>query len=439
MPSTDSMMQPISAPIPVPGTQQEPTMPSLPTPIDTNTVHGTLSGTSNISPTTLGGPRTSLSGTRASTISNGSNNSPSGLGYGNNANSGLRRFPSFGNTNKLSSENITLKAKITELDRYLTGVKEELIKANAQKLKLKTDEERNAITIKELREHIQKCEFELGAKIVECEALHIQMAERARVQQQELEKMALRQQDKHDSEVKDQEKNMSKSTSDLQERDDKIKVLMQENVRKDAVISELLEKVDRLGTEVLNLEREKAHLERSPSLAPADADADSTAKETDAVAIPDNTSTVLTASSSLKDLVPITAEAIIAATTPFSTVHNPASQSHTKGVFASQSDNSLNTSTSTSPSTIQSEDQDNAPPMHGSSSTIAAHFFVNSVGYNVSQEHPKLLVKFQALRMQQAQTSEYLELLESENRELKVQLLDVSSGYDTSVATAVAH
>lgn len=51
---------------------------------------------------------------------------------------------------------------------------------------------------------------------------------------------------------------------------------------------------------------------------------------------------------------------------------------------------------------------------------------VNSVGYDASIEHPKLLAKYQALRMSHAQASEYVDNLESENRELKVQLLEVT-------------
>ncbi|KAF8945496.1 hypothetical protein BGZ52_009644 [Haplosporangium bisporale] len=52
---------------------------------------------------------------------------------------------------------------------------------------------------------------------------------------------------------------------------------------------------------------------------------------------------------------------------------------------------------------------------------------INSVGYDVSVEHPKLLARYQALRAQHAQASEYVDSLESENRDLKIQLLDVSS------------
>ncbi|KAF9357720.1 hypothetical protein BGX26_003239 [Mortierella sp. AD094] len=433
MPSTDSTMQPISAPILVPGTQQEPTMPSLPTPIDINAANS-ASGTGNISPTAMSNPRTSLSNTRALTY-NGGNISPSSPGFGNNTSSGLGRFPSIGNTKKLTIENMTLKAKITELERYVTGLKGELIlftqKSHTLRSEIKEAEDLHTTETHKLEEHIKKCEFELGAKVVECEALHAQLIENARahqqllqhLQQQEQKQAQHEQQDEQSTDVKDQEENVSEPTPGELERDERIKTLMEENTRKDAMISELLEKVDRLGTEVLNLEREKAHLERPSSPSPADFTA---AKLDDTT----TTETAPPAAASLKDLVPITAEAIIAATTPSASVQNLAIQTHAKEVSGSQSDSSLNTSTSTSPSTIQSEDEEGVP-MHGNSIATTS---VNSVGYDVSLEHPKLLAKFQALRIQHAQTSEYLGFLESENLELKVQLLDVSSGFDTAAA-----
>jgi cell shape-determining protein MreC len=77
-----------------------------------------------------------------------------------------------------------------------------------------------------------------------------------------------------------------------------------------------------------------------------------------------------------------------------------------------------NTSLSTTSSTVLSEGQH--PPQQPSS-------FVNSVGYDLSMEHNKLLAKFQALRMQHAQASEYLDSLELENQDLKDQLLDVAT------------
>lgn len=75
-----------------------------------------------------------------------------------------------------------------------------------------------------------------------------------------------------------------------------------------------------------------------------------------------------------------------------------------------------NTSFNTASATGQHQHQQQQPLTSSS---------VNSVGYDVSVEHSKLLTKYQALRMSHAQASEYLDKLESENRELKVQLLEV--------------
>ncbi|KAG0252403.1 hypothetical protein BG011_006999 [Mortierella polycephala] len=334
----------------------------------------------------------------------------------NNPNSGLRRFPSIGNTKKLSVENTTLRAKITELERYLTGLKEELILAHrqihAKRLEVKIAEERKAVEIHELGQHIQRCEFELGAKVVECEGLQAQLEEKikeqmAKVKQIDLLDAELREargehknessgQSPDDAEQQEQGDNAYQTPSDTttiadgsvvqtdadEQDNDKVKTMPDENMRKDAQIKELLEKVDRLGSEMLNLEREKARLERPPTPSPDDDDAS-----------PTNTSTPKRRGSTLDDLVPITAEAIIAATT----VHSASTDS-----------------------TAQS-DQDR--PILGSTTESST----NSVGYNFAAEHPKLLAKYQALRMQHAQVSEYLDSLESENRDLKVQLLGVSS------------
>ncbi|KAF8976379.1 hypothetical protein BGZ46_008310 [Entomortierella lignicola] len=409
MPSADPVMQSISAPIPVPGTQQEPTIPPPPTLIDINTTNS-ASGLGNVSHI-ANNPR----------VSN-LNHLHSNPAYGNNANSGLRRFPSIGGNKKLIVENTTLKAKVVELERYVTGLKEELIlftqKSHSLRSEINKIEERHAVEIQGLQEHIKACEFELGAKVVECDALHIQLRTKA-IEQQELQQRYAQayqeEQDRRDAEIKEQEKITSKAKASEQERDEKIKTLTNENTHKDFMINQLLEKVDRLGTEVLSLERAKAFLERPPSPSPTNS----------TVSLKDLNTNPITASASLKDLVPITAEAIIAATTPSPTIQNLASRSHVKRVPSSQSNSSLNTLTSTLPPD-HSEDEDNVSTLDMKSSA-----FVNSVGYDISLEHSKLLAKFQALRTQHAQTSEYLEMLESENQELKVQLLDVNSGSDT--------
>ncbi|KAF9409788.1 hypothetical protein BGZ76_005615, partial [Entomortierella beljakovae] len=398
MPSTDSLMQPISGPILVPGTQQEPTKPSIPGPIDIGLANGSLhGGSSDVSPTTSNN-RTSITSAR---LSNGGNVSPSSTvytnqpSYSNNPNSGLRRFASIGGK-KLNVENSTLKAKVVELERYVVGMKEELILAHRQirslKSEVKTAEERKITEMEEITQHAQKCEYELGAKIVECDALYSQLKDKAIVNhQQEVESVV-----------------MDQDNIKMVEYEERIMILELENERKDGVITELLQKVDCLGTEVLNLEREKARLERPAS--PTPAETSSTAKETNAKSVESTTSTT----GHLNDLVPITAEAIIAATTPVATTH--------KGVSDSPSDSSLETS-STAPSTVESDKQETS--QSNGTEDVSTITPVNSVGYDMSREHPKLLVKFQALRIQHAQTSEYLEMLESENQDLKVQLLDI--------------
>ncbi|KAF9956919.1 hypothetical protein BGZ70_009699 [Mortierella alpina] len=493
MPATDSMLQPISAPIPVPGTQQEPTTPPVivipaslsslssmssstsemgatsPTQVSggSSPVHGVAS-----SPTASGTPRTSMTATRivsvgpnsnnalharelgglsptssnANSVNSGSSNGQGGHhGHGqyhhhgppahhaphhphhnshhNNPNSGLRRFPSIGNTKKLSVENSTLRAKIMELERYLTGLKEELILAHrqvhAQKLEMRTAEERKAVEMHELSQHIQRCEFELGAKVVECEGLQAKLDEAVKGQDEAIKKVKIL-----EAEVKEAKDGMPQvadastaETGDLQRRDgdvdDKVRTLQDENTRKDVQIQELLVKVDHLGTEVLKLEREKARLERPTTPIPGnfEEDEDDLAAADARGRMDRNASCSSSSSGTLNSLVPITAEAIIAATTSCA-----ASQPHGVTLVVSGSESS--TSLSSTSSTILSE---GPHPQQQPSS------FVNSVGYDLSMEHSKLLAKFQALRMQHAQASEYLDSLELENEDLKVQLLEVAT------------
>ncbi|KAF9951722.1 hypothetical protein BGZ72_006811 [Mortierella alpina] len=478
MPSTDSMLQPISAPIPVPGTQQEPTTPPViiipasssslsssssevgatsPTQVSggSSPVHGVAS------PTAGGTPRTSMTSTRivsvgpnsshnnhpharelgglSPTSSNAnsisSNNGNHGHGHHphhaphhphhsshhNNPNSGLRRFPSIGNTKKLSVENSTLRAKILELERYLTGLKEELILAHrqvhAQKLEMRTAEERKSVEMHELGQLIQRCEFELGAKVVECEELQAKLDEAVKGQAEKSKKIA-----DLEAEVKEVKMTANKtlqaaaSTSDTEDLqgaqaidEDKVKALQDENTRKDIRIQELLVKVDHLGTEMLKLEREKARLERPTTPIPGNFEEEDDQVDTRAH-MERNASCSSSSSATLNSLVPITAEAIIAATTPCAT------SQHSVTVVVSGSES--NTSLSTTSSTTLGDRQHLA--QHPSS-------LVNSVGYDLSVEHSKLLAKFQALRMQHAQASEYLDSLETENQDLKVQLLDVAT------------
>ncbi|KAI7828723.1 hypothetical protein BC939DRAFT_48777 [Gamsiella multidivaricata] len=396
MPPTEFIMQSISAPIPVPGTQQLPTMPAIPPDGDVAAIPY-AGGNTNLAATGL--LHISLTDQKPSwSISSGDISRPNSSASNHhlhnqprhnnnyNSNSGLRKFPSIGSNKKLTIENTMLKAKVIELERYVKGLKEELILArrqiHAQRAEFKAAEEHKTEEIEELNDHIQKCEYELGLKILECEDLLQSLGGGHRAMGQ------------------------GTNNTNAEGGYGRVEVLLNENARKDAQIHALLEKVDCLGTAILKLEREKAYLERPPTppvdtapTAPAHKSASSSA---DAAS-----------SSTLKDLVPITAAVIIAATTPNSPTHNPTS--HLRDLSDSDSDNSIATSDSTAPSAVQSD--------QGA---------VNSVGYNLAVEHPKLLSKFQALRIQHAQVSEYLDTLESENWELRVQLLGVNNGFGTT-------
>ncbi|KAF9932876.1 hypothetical protein BGZ75_009540 [Mortierella antarctica] len=495
MPATDSMLQPISAPIPVPGTQQEPTTPPvIVIPASSSSLSSLSSSTSDVgatsptqvsggsspihgvasSPTAGGTPRTSMTSSRIVSVGPNSNNThnarelgglsptsssisssnnghgvhhghghyhhpppphhaphhPHHNGHHNNPNSGLRRFPSIGNTKKLSVENSTLRAKIMELERYLTGLKEELILAHrqvhAQKLEMRIAEERKAVEMHELGQHIQRCEFELGAKVVECEGLQAKLDEAVKGQEEKTKKMEVL-----EAEIKEARMMMMINrtpqaatasevspgdTEDLQRaedsnEDDKVKALQDENSRKDVQIQELLVKVDHLGTEMLKLEREKARLERPTTPIPGNFEEEDDLAAGAPGSMERNASCSSSSSATLNSLVPITAEAIIAATTPCGTTSQ-------HGVTLVVSGSGSSTSLSTTSSTVLSDGQKHQ--QHPSS-------FVNSVGYDLSMEHSKLLAKFQALRMQHAQASEYLDSLETENQDLKVQLLDVAA------------
>ncbi|KAF9119167.1 hypothetical protein BGW39_000519 [Mortierella sp. 14UC] len=163
----------ISTPIPVPGTQQELTTPSLgSTTTSTTVIHISGAGGNNSSElhknnskggaariTTIGtSTGVGLTGVNNNTTlhrsSSGSNESSSNHNRDSskdkdNNNPGLGRFPSIGNTKKLHLENSTLRSKITELERYLQGLKEELILAHrqihAKNLEAKISQERKAV------------------------------------------------------------------------------------------------------------------------------------------------------------------------------------------------------------------------------------------------------------------------------------------------------
>ncbi|KAG0297138.1 hypothetical protein BGZ97_004345 [Linnemannia gamsii] len=446
-------MQPISGPIPVPGTQREPTTPPV-------SDIGALTSTSGSStPTNAVSPRSSVIGKSNTTVNHNhhqressTNSTPTSAAAqnqnhhnthldhhrhnANNVNSGLRRFPSIGNPTKLNIENATLRAKIIELERYLTGLKEELILAHrqihAQRAGIKNERENLSSEVDGLKQRIEDCEKELKVRTEECDGLRAQLqvaTEKEKKEGKQVEELV------SEKERVAKEKGgqaptptpptvvavteastatattVKSSNVDL----DRIKALEEENARKDAQIKQLLEKVDRLGTEVLNLERDKARLERPLTPEPVPA-------KTAAAAL---SSAPLPLSVTLESIVPITAAAIIAATTPQSTSPVSASAACTDrvtGLTESASNNSLKSS-STSPSSVGSDSD-----LLVTNASTALLATVNSVGYDFAVEHPKLLVKFQALRMQHAQASEYVDSLESENRDLKVQLLDVGTG-----------
>ncbi|KAG0298053.1 hypothetical protein BGZ98_000338 [Dissophora globulifera] len=408
---------------------------------------GTSSDVSITSSTASGTtPRTSMTGTRASTTNNGNSShgnsatsasisAPNSLVnnnsnnnqlhhhyhtiHNNSSSGGLRRFPSIGNTKKLTTENLTLKSKVTELERYLTGLKEELVMAHrqihAQRVEIKTAEERKLEEVNELTDHIQKCEFELGGKILECVDLQRRLVERQQQQESSNRKQI--------SSGEPREVRQDKPGDDCgikNDKDAKIMSLMDDNLRKDTQIVELLEKVDRLGTEVLSLEREKALL-ALPALAPAYAPSAAATSTPTGPSRPYSHARRGTGASSLKDLTPITAEAIIAATTPHTSLHNLTAHSRDGSVSGFSSNSSLQSgSDSTSPSSANANESSGTREI-----PVQRQGSINSVGYDLSVEHSKLLAKFQALRMQHAQAAEYLDSLESENQELKVQLLDV--------------
>lgn len=464
MPATDSTttMQPISGPIPVPGTQREPTTPPV------SDIGALLSNTTSSSgsstPTNAVSPRTSVIG-KSQTVNHhhhhhhnhqresSVNSTPSTAAHNqthhntphhniphhhhhhhrdphrhnNNTNSGLRRFPSIGNTTKLNIENSALRAKIVELERYLTGLKEELILAHrqvhAQRAELKSEKEVKEGEVVGLRERVLEVEREVRERTEECDGLRAQL-QAARIQEDTTEKGVVLE----DKATKEEQTpaagavatteapttTTAESSSSVEL--DRIKALEEENARKDAQIKELLEKVDRLGTGLLNLERDKARLERP--LTPEPIPVPAAKIETAVVAAP------VPKSATLESIVPITAAAIIAATTPQSAsipTGTTCTDRAAGGLTESSSNNSPKSS-STSPSSVESDSDVNALQIASVAGTV------NSVGYDFAAEHPKLLAKFQALRMQHAQASEYVDSLESENRDLKVQLLDVCAG-----------
>ncbi|KAG0032654.1 hypothetical protein BGZ81_010379 [Podila clonocystis] len=324
----------------------------------------------------------------------------------------MRRFPSIGNTKKLSLENLTLRSKIAELERYLTGLKEELILAHRQihskNLEAKISQERKAVEIHELGQHIQRCEFDLLAKTAECETLQNKLAYQTKEQVTKLKHIHML-----ENEIMDYKRmsvmsggaastvstatgsnrirsRLSRNSADLTttagtnnnnnvnsvrsstvlEADSMIRQLKEDNTRKDDQIKELTERLEKL---------EKLELERTQG------------QEEDKAQVVD--------------------------------------EKKNQYIISGRNSNAgFNTASTTGQQPIQKQQ-------------LSMVSSVNSVGYDVSLEHPKLLAKYQALRMSHAQASEYVDSLESENRELKVQLLEVSpapwSSSDVTASSSV--
>ncbi|KAF9091334.1 hypothetical protein BGX23_005262 [Mortierella sp. AD031] len=426
----DKILQTISAPIPVPGSRTEPTTPSLGSTTSTTIIHiaGPNSDLHKNSSSTGAARITTTIGTTSGGNSNNHHHiNSSGNNYtkdNNNNSAGLRRFSSIGNTKKLHLENTTLRTKITELERYLQGLKEELILAHRQihskNLEAKISQERKAVEIHELGQHIQRCEFDLLAKTAECEALQNKLQYQTKDQMSKLKHINML-----ETEIMDYRRmsimsghgsiagtgtgagagavgsmlgghghgyggvlaarggsvlfRNSMNSSDLTESvpssavlqdsaaEEQIKMLKDENVKKDEQIQELMGRIQLLNKSVPQLE---------------------------------------TSAATATDTAATLAATIVAAVEDTTTLDR-----HDDLATESTLNASFNTATTS---------------------------FVNSVGYDFSVEHPKLISRYQALRIQHAQTSEYLDQLESENQDLKVQLLDVPSASVSAVSNSVS-
>ncbi|KAK3847207.1 MAG: hypothetical protein J3R72DRAFT_417034 [Linnemannia gamsii] len=492
----------ISAPIPVPGTQQEPTTPSLgSTTTSTTVIH--ISGASNNCElhknNSNGGARITTINTSSGVVGvgvnasgNNSNNSSALLrsSSGSNGSSsrdnsknkdgnnpGLRRFPSIGNTKKLHIENSTLRSKISELERYLQGLKEELILAHRQihskNLEAKISQERKAVEIHELGQHIQRCEFDLLAKTAECEALqnklqyqtkesvtklkHINMLETEIMDYRRMSIMSgygtpgttgagartsigpggmmarggsvMFRNSRNSSDLTESVRSSTVLQDNAAEEEAaaaavgalqaQVKQLKDEHWKKDEQIQELSEKIQFLADAVAQLEKATpasvASAAASVSATATDVTAtDATATDAADVAVEDAI-VDMTNTASTTDENAIVSES----TTEENAIVSESIMEENAIVSESTSNASFNTATTGG---VSSDD---------SSSSILVK---NSVGYNLAVEHPKLLTRYQALRSEHALASEYLDQLESENTDLKVQLLD---GLLPSSSTAV--
>ncbi|KAG0034575.1 hypothetical protein BGZ81_004119 [Podila clonocystis] len=418
-------MQPISAPIPVPGTQQAPTTPSS---------NGTNSGnSSDIQDGVVVGITTTTSSTSTNNnVSHGRTSSSSARvathhSQGNANNANLSRFPSIGNTKKLTLENQTLRAKIAELERYLTGLKEELILANrqihARNLEIKLAQERKSEELHDLAQQLQRAEFDLVARTAEVEMLQNQLQHQAKEQMSKIKHI-----DMLETEIQDYKRmSVTSGTGAPSVASVAVPVASVSSIIRAALIAvEGSESTER-DVEPLELDEEREGGEETKSHAAeegADVTKIQTSKALDALR-GENARKDEQIQELVAKLDQLTAglsnlernKTLAAENTSTELRHSKNAASSTSGsVSGSDSAQSFNSAASRQTSLT------NISQIHNASSGA-----INSVGYDVSVEHPKLLARYQALRAQHAQASEYVDTLESENRDLKIQLLDVSS------------
>lgn len=459
----------ISAPIPVPGTQQEPTTPSLGSTTSTTIIHINSSNSSDlyknnsngtggarITTTTIGtstpigvglvGSNTHLSSNHSNGISFNHYNDGSKDGKDNPG--GLCRFSSIGNTKKLHLENLTLRSKIAELERYLQGLKEELILAHrqihAKNQEAKISQERKAVEIHELGQHIQRCEFDLLAKTAECEALQNKLQYQTKEQVSKLKHINML-----ETEIMDYRRmsimsshgpasasisgpvtfigpggivarggsvlfRNSRNSSDLTESVRSSTVLQDSSAVATAVeeatvalqaqIKQLKDEHWKKDEQILELSGKIQFL--TDSVSQSEKDAISASASTSAAA---ETAIVVNEKEEEKEEEEKEEEKEETAMTPTTSTTD-------KNDIVSESTSNASFNTATT----------GGGEISGDSHYSSFASIVNNVGYDLTVEHPKLLSRYQALSAQHAQASEYLDQLETENQDLKVQLLDVS-------------
>ncbi|CAO3571800.1 unnamed protein product [Mortierella alpina] len=406
-----TLSRPISAPILMPGTQHQPTIPAALGPAINNSIIHITGPSSND-----GSSRGHFSHIRVTTTDTNTylpihqaipdlyNQHPEQqpslsqqqqYQRSTGVQSGLGRFASLGNTKRLTSENGTLRAKIAELERYLSGLKEELLLAHctihAKNLEVRQGQERKAVEIHELGQHIQRCEYDLHAKSAECEALQNKLAYQTREQVTKLRHISML-----ETEIMDFRRMSGMSgNGGVQGRNSLV------------VASGTPGNSSRHGAALTNSRNSSALSEsaRSSTLLLQYGNAQEEVQEQIRRLKEDN---------ARKD------EQIRDLQEKMRHIQQSASLDKHR-VYGSDSSVGFD---STSDLGVP------APSLSASS--------VNSVGYDFSLEHPKLIARYQALRMQHAQASVCLDVLESENQQLKVQLLDIGSSFPPSVSTALS-